>query len=162
MAFTSIKNEPCRIKKQLEISTNLGRYMNDVPGPGDDVAFCEDPHIRLQGWGANLRTNTINLESALLGLNRPLNHDCMEKNNYKDHQPSNRQYIYGSSEPFVEQSRTIMPAWTLRDAEQGKTVPARWNYLHEDPQEHYGIPFVNCTNTRLGFKDNYERNCLSK
>ena len=67
MALTSIKNEPCRIKKQLQEMTGLGRYMNNAPGPGKDVPFCEDPHLRLQQWGANLRTNCINLESDLLG-----------------------------------------------------------------------------------------------
>ena len=160
MALTSIKNEPCRIKKQLQEMTGLGRYMNNTPGQGKDVPFLEDPHMRLQHWGANLRTNCINLESDLLGLTRPLNRDCRDVNNYEEKAVVSRPMGYGNSEPFVEQSRTILPAWTLRDAEAGVTVPARWNYLHEDPQTHYAFPYCNNTNTRLGFKDQYVKNCL--
>ena len=160
MSFTRIHDEPCRIKKELQQMTDIGRYMINQPGPGAEVAFVEDPHIRLQGWGANLRTNCINLESDLKGLTRPLNRDCRDINNYEENAVVSRPMGYGSSEPFVEQSRTIMPAWTLRDAEAGVTVPARWNYLHEDPQKHYTFPFCNYTNTRLGYKDQYEKNCF--
>ena len=65
MALTSIKNEPARIEKELQQSTGTGRYMLDVPGPGCEVGFLEDPFIRLQKHGANLRTNTLNIESDL-------------------------------------------------------------------------------------------------
>ena len=34
MSLTSIKNSQCRIEKDLQISTNTGRYQLNVPGPG--------------------------------------------------------------------------------------------------------------------------------
>ena len=87
MAFTSIRNEPARIEKELQQSTATGRYMLNVPGNGTSPCFMEDPFIRMQGWGANLRTNSINLDSSLKGLGRHLNRDCVEENNYKTHTP---------------------------------------------------------------------------
>ena len=68
MAFTNIKYDPCRIAKDLQLSTETGRYQIAVPGPGNNVGFSEDPFIRLQKYGANLRTNTINLESDSNGI----------------------------------------------------------------------------------------------
>ena len=80
MSFTRFHDDPCRINKQLQESTDPGRYMLNKPGNGDQPCYFEDPYIRIQGWGANLRTNTINLESNLKGLNQPLSRDCMENN----------------------------------------------------------------------------------
>ena len=60
MSFTRFHDDPCRINKQLQESTDPGRYMLNVPGNGDKPYYIEDPYIRIQGWGANLRTNTIN------------------------------------------------------------------------------------------------------
>ena len=54
--------------------------MLDTPGPGMDLPFVEDPQLRLQKWGANLQTNTLNLESDLLGLSRKNNHDNVNHN----------------------------------------------------------------------------------
>ena len=82
MSFTRFHDDPCRIAKQLQESTGPGRYMVDVPGNGAKPCFMEDPFVRLQKWGANLQTNTINLESELLGLGRNLNRDCQSVNRY--------------------------------------------------------------------------------
>ena len=78
MSFTRFYDDPCRIEKQLQESTGTGRYMLNVPGNmGDNPCYMEDPYIRAQKWGGNLRTNTINLESDLMGLSRNLNNDCI-------------------------------------------------------------------------------------
>ena len=105
MAFTNIKYDPCRIAKDLQISTETGRYHIAVPGPGNKVPFEEDPHIRLQKYGANLRTNTINLESDLMGLTRSLNRDCVDLNQHTSHQAKSSRMNYSSQQPFTEQSR---------------------------------------------------------
>jgi hypothetical protein len=83
MAFTRFHDDPCRITKQLQESTGLGRYMLNVPGNGDKPLYMEDPHIRMQKWGGNLLTNTINIESDLMGLTRNSNRDEISENNYK-------------------------------------------------------------------------------
>ena len=64
MSFSNIKDDPARIAKELEQSTATGRYMLDVPGP--DEVDLEDPFVRLQKHGANLRTNTLNIESYFI------------------------------------------------------------------------------------------------
>ena len=78
MAFTRFHDDSARIKKQVEESSFVGRYMLNTPGPGDNLPFFEDPQLRLQKWGANLKTNTVNMESDLLGLTRPHQHEGLK------------------------------------------------------------------------------------
>ena len=77
MSFTRFYDDNCRIEKQLQEITGSGRYMLNTPGPGNKPCFMEDPYLRLQQWGANLKTNSINLESDLRGLTRSANKDCL-------------------------------------------------------------------------------------
>ena len=155
MSLTSIKSSHCRIEKDLQISTFSGRYHLNVPGPGSNVNYESDPHIRLQKWGANLRTNCINLESDMLGLNRQLGRDCLGKDNYETNTaPSNPISYPTCNNLFTEQSRAIMPAWTARDLEQ-----VDWYTLPLDPQENTCIPFLNNLNTRVFEKDYYKNSC---
>ena len=58
MAFTRFKYDEGRTKKELQQSTDSGRWVLNVPGNGDTPCYMEDPHIIPQKWGANLRTNT--------------------------------------------------------------------------------------------------------
>lgn len=148
MALTSIRNEPCRIKKELQQLTDIGRYQLTAPGPGANVGFAEDPHIRLQKWGANLRTNTINTESDLLGLTRPLTHDCVLDNIHV----KNEQLNYGTIPANTEESRAINPAWTLLDQESN-----RWNYLHYNPINHISKthPQYGGISSRIDYKNTY-------
>lgn len=150
MSFTRFHDDPCRINKQLQESTDLGRYMLNVPGNGDKPCFMEDPYIRLQKWGANLHSNTINLESELIGLsinknNRNNTRDCINKNEHKLNNNVNNKLInYPSCNPITQQSRVTNPAWLYRDLEQVK-----WDILPLDPQENICIPFQNNLNTRI-------------
>jgi hypothetical protein len=82
MAFTRFNDDPCRIMKQLQESTDQGRYILNVPGNGDKPCYIDDPYIRLQGWGANLMSNSINIENELRGMTQPINKDCIKENNY--------------------------------------------------------------------------------
>ena len=131
MALTSIRNEPCRIKKELQQMTDMGRYQLTAPGPGANVGFAEDPHIRLQKWGANLRTNTINTESDLMGLTRSMTRDCVPLNEYKTMKTPNEKLNYGTIEATTEETRAINPAWTVLDEEN-----KRWDYIHHNPQQY--------------------------
>lgn len=147
MSFTRFHDDPCRIKKQLQESTGPGRYMINKPGWGANPCFMDDPHIRMEQWGANLQTNTINLESDLLGLTRPLTKDC-QSNNYKTASVKSEPINYKTCNPFTEQSRVTNPAWWYRDLEQNH------NYiLPLNPQENTCIPFQNNLNTRILEKD---------
>jgi hypothetical protein len=52
--FTRFHDDPCRIVKQNQQMTGLGRYMLDVPGNGDKPCYMLDPQIIPQKWAGNL------------------------------------------------------------------------------------------------------------
>jgi hypothetical protein len=150
MAFTRFHDDPCRIKKQLQETTGIGRYMLNVPGNGVNVPFIEDPFIRMQKWGANLMSNPINLESDLKGLTRSINRDCVESDNYKTHAVKTAKVNYPSLQTVTEQPRITHPAWTARDLAQTK-----WDVLPLNPQENVCYPFENNVSTRIVEKNSF-------
>jgi len=158
MSFSRFYDDPCRIKKQNQESTGPGRYMLNKPGWGDKPCFMDDTYIRMQEWGANLRTDSINLESDLMGLSRTLTKDC-ESNNYKTAEVKSQKISYPTCNPFTEQSRVTNPAWWYRDLEQ-----VDWYILPLNPQENTCIPFQNNLNTRILEKDYFVATapCVSK
>jgi len=150
MSFTRFRDDPARIEKQMDISTYLGRYQLDRPGQGVDLPFLEDPQVRLQGWGANLRRNTVNLESDLLGLTRKLNRDNIEQNNYLEYSVLAERVDYRSENPYVDESRATLPAWTFRSLEQN-----RWETPFINPQANVEKRFHDNIQTRILEKDAY-------
>jgi hypothetical protein len=151
MAFTRFHDDDARIMKELQQSTGPGRWILNVPGNGDKPDYMEDPHIRIQTWGGNLMTNSVNLESELFGLKRGLNHDCIEKNLYTNpkNQVNTKKIEYPTNKKLsTEQSRVIAPAWMFRDLEQ-----VDWYTLPLNPQENTCIPFQNNLSTRILEKD---------
>ena len=158
MSFTRFNYDPCRTKKQLQQSTDPGRWILNVPGNGSNPCYFEDPHIIPQKWAGNLRTNTINLESDLLGVNRQLGRDCLGKDNYKKYNVPNEAIQYPTcNNVFTDQSRATNPAWWYRDLEQ-----VDWYYPPLNPQENTCIPFLNNLSTRILEKDYFvpKRECL--
>ena len=153
MANTRFFYDPCRVEKQLQESTDQGKWILNVPGNGSHPDYIADPQIRIQGWGANLMTNSIDLESELRGVNRRAGTDCLGKDQY-----NNKKYMVPSvkvSYPVnscltTEQSRVIMPAWTARDLEQ-----VDWYYPPLNPQENTCMPFLNNLSSRILEKDYY-------
>jgi len=147
MAFTRFHDDPCRINKQLQESTGLGRYMLNVPGNGSKPLYMDDPFIRMQKWGGNLMTNTVNLESDLFGLSRLLNRDDITKE-YRLHAAQTEKQTYQSASSYTDQSRATHPAWEFRDLEQTK-----WSILPLDPQQNTCFTFQNNLSTRILEKD---------
>lgn len=146
--LTSIKSSKCRIEKDLQISTNPGRYSLNTPGPGGNSVYKEDPFIRLQKYGANNLTNPVNVESDLKGITRNTNKDCLSFS-YKNHVPYSQKLVSEKTcSVSTEQSRAIMPAWTARDLEQ-----TNWSILPLNPQENVCFPFENNLSTRILEKD---------
>ena len=129
MSFTRFHDDPARIRRELEQSTNTGRYQLNVPGNGLNMPFQADPHLRLQGWGANLRTHTLDIENDLRCMCRPLNRDLLGENNYKTVAPTTTAILYPNAQPFVEESRASHPAWIYRDLEH-----SRWENPIINPQ----------------------------
>jgi hypothetical protein len=158
MSFTRFHDDPARIRKQLDESTFAGRYFLNTPGPGISMPFYEDPQLRLQKWGATLTTNTVNLESDLLGVNRNLSRDCLGKDNYLKYNVPNEAISYPRcNQTFTDQSRTTHPAWWYRDLEQ-----VDWYYPPLNPQENTCLSFQNNLSTRILEKDYFtpKRDCL--
>jgi len=158
MAATRFNYDECRTKKQLQQSTDPGRWILNVPGNGDKPCYMADPQIRIQKWGGNLRTNTINLESDLLGVNRITSRDCLGKDNYKNFNVPNQAISYPTCDNLTTaQSRATNPAWWYRDLEQ-----VDWYYLPLNPQENTCLPFQNNLSTRILEKDYFtpKRDCV--
>jgi len=145
MAFTRFHDDPCRIEKELQQSTDPGRWILNVPGNGSNPDYMADPHIRIQTWGGNLMTNCVNLESELRGYNKPISRDCLGKDEYTQFRVPSQSIVYPTNTAlFTEESRAIMPAWTARDLAQ-----PLWAILPLDPQENTCFPFQNNLSTRI-------------
>jgi len=158
MAFTRFKYDDCRTAKHLQQATDPGRWILNVPGNGDKPCFIEDPQIIPQKWGANLRTNTINVESELRGVNRRISRDCLGKDEYTKFQVNSKQIEYPLCENMItSESRATNPAWWYRDLEQ-----VNWIYLPFNPQENTCLPFQNNLSTRILEKDHFtpKRDCV--
>ena len=151
MSFTRFHDDEVRINQQLKELTFPGRYQLSVPGPGASMPFQDDTHLRMQKWGANLRTNTINLESDLIGLTRPLQRDNVDTNNYKTQSVNSSQISYSNQNPFVEERRASHPAWMYRDLEH-----PRWETPIINPQANLEKPFHDNIQTRILEKDYYK------
>lgn len=145
MSFTRFHDDQCRVKKSLQESTGPGRYMLNQPGWGAKPCYFEDPHIRLQQWGANLLSDSISLENNLMGLNKTLTRDCVTKDpTYEGSSPM----CYPTCKETTSESRTTDPVWKFRELEQ-----VQWSILPLDPQENVCIPFQHNLNTRILEKD---------
>lgn len=158
MAFTRFKYDNCRTKKSLQQATDPGRWILNVPGNGDKPFYMEDPQIIPQKWGGNLRTNTINLESELRGVNRHVSRDCLGKDEYQKYNVPNQAIQYPSSSQLTtEQSRATNPAWWYRDLEQNN-----FEYPPLNPQVNVCLPFQNNLSTRVLEKDYFtpKRDCV--
>ena len=153
MAFTRFHDDPLRIQKQVVESSFAGKYWLNTPGQGTELPFIEDPNIRMQQWGANLRTNTVNLESDLLGLTRPLNRDLIGINDYVQNSVPSAKVNYSNIQPFVEESRATHPAWMYKDLEQ-----PRWETPLLNPLNNIEMKFHNNIQTRILEKDYYVPN----
>lgn len=149
--FTNIRSDNARIKKNLEISTYTGRYMLDVPGQGLDLPFMEDTQIRMQYWGANLKTCRVDLEGELFSINRKISRDYNDQDEYKKFiVDSNPIQSFSTKNPFVEESRSSHPVFVYRELETN-----RWETPWINPQANLEKPFHDNIQTRILEKDNH-------
>lgn len=126
----------------------------DTPGPGANLPFALDPQIIPQKWGANLWTNSVDIQSSLLGIDKRINRDCLDQKIYKRQDVYVQPIQYPVCESFLttEQSRVIMPAWTARDLQQNHAY-----ILPNNPQAHTEMGFSNNVSSRIFEKDNFKR-----
>lgn len=153
MAFTRFHDDPGRIMKKNQQTTDQARWVLDVPGNGDKPYFMNDPQIISQKWGGNLWTNSIDVQSSLLGIDRKLTRDCLGESINSLSKVNSQPIQYPSTNLLTtEQSRVTNPAFLYRDLEQ-----ANWYYLPLDPQENIFLPFTNYVSTRVLEKDYFKR-----
>jgi hypothetical protein len=152
MAFTRFHDDINRLKLESEMTSYANRYYLNTPGQGVDLPFMEDPQMRLQYWGANLRTNAVNLESDMRGLSRKLNRDNIEKNEYIKHNAITESISYRNENPMIDESRATHPAWMFRDIDNN-----RWEEPWINPQAGLEKEFPENIQTRILEKDNFDR-----
>ena len=157
MASTRFRDDPARVEDQLRQSVFSCGYMINAPGNGVKPDYVEDPHMRLQKWGANYMTNSIDLESNLKGI-RPINRDCIGTSEYTNYNVNTNKIQYPNNNClYTEQSRSIAPAWEIRDIE---SETQRYPTLL-DPQENVTMKFQNNLSTRILEKDHFTPKRLS-
>jgi len=145
MAFTRFHDDPDVIQKKLCESVFSGIYHLNTPGNGVNNPYIDDVNIRLQGWGANLYTNTVDIDSSFKGLDRKLTSD------YKQYStPNTSKKSYSTNSFLVDESRATHPAYLYRDVTQHRT-----SYPLFNPQERTEIVFKNNEPTRTLEKDLY-------
>jgi hypothetical protein len=147
MAFTRFSNDRDVLEKKLCESTFSGLYHLNTPGNGLNMPFVEDPHIRLQKWGANLYSNGTDIENELRCSTRKLSSDYQVYN--KKLVPGLQKY-YNNSTFYIDESRASCPAWLFRD-----TTQHRPNILDKNPQYNIFLSFENNQATRMLEKDYY-------
>jgi len=150
MAETRFYDDPFRIQKRLELAQGPGHYYLNVPGPGTDIPLEEDVHLRMQRWGANMMTNTVNLESDLLGITRGINRHSSDAIQYDVAKPHTNPVSFPLHNPFVEESRASHPAWMYKDLEH-----SHWSFPQLNPQNLATIekPFSYDLQTRILQRD---------
>ena len=151
MSLTRFNDDSARIKKKLQEMTGVSQYQLNAPGPGVETPFFEDPQLRLQRWGANLRSNTTNLESDLIGIGRKLTKQTTDVK----YGVSTSTTDYGSRSAFIDETRASNPAWTIRDLEHTRwmqiantPVPALAGGIAGTPTP-VNMPFMTNESTRL-------------
>lgn len=164
MACTRFFDDTARIAAALEMQTQCGRYMLNVPGNGEFMPYAEDVHTRLQKWGANLDRNKMYLEDELQGrmrtaVSKDAFVDARGRNNVYENMPAS--YVkyagaafdakYPTAKPYTDESRTTHPAWTYRE-----TTPDRWEAPFINPQANVELRFPNNLQTRIISKDEYQ------
>ena len=163
MSFTRFYDDPNRIQARVENSAYAGKYFLETPAvEGENrMPFQEDPHIRLQRWGANMTTSPLDVENQLFGLDRRLNRDYMGDAGgfYSSLLPTAGVPISYSSEHKIntDETRASNPAWLLRGIE----IP-RWEEPFLNPQANLEKTFADGISTRNEEKDNFRRTAFPR
>jgi hypothetical protein len=155
MAFTRFKYDDLRTKKELQESTGASRWILNTPGQGTDLPYVEDPRIRLQKWGGNLRRvngkGIVDIESELDGRSRTHTNCYSRGMNSTDIQSQSTRITYKTQKSYIDETRVSHPSWMYRDLEQ-----TRWEYPLMNPQENVCKRFENNISTRILEKDHHK------
>ena len=150
MSFTRFNYDDARTVKRLQESTDPGRWVMNVPGQGCSPCYFEDPQIRLQKWGANLRNgpsnHPVDIASYLDGRTKKNNESC----SHQQKTIRTTKKSFSTCTPFIDESRATHPTFLYRDVEN-----TRWGYPLFDPQMNVERGFENNMSSRIIGKDNF-------
>ena len=149
--FTRFHDDPAKINIQNQQSTDQSRWILNTPGNGERPEFIMDAYVIPQKWGANLWSNAIDVQSVLLGLDQTLGKDCLGKPLRVPNLHASPNTYSDSNKLVTEQSRAIMPSWTVRDLPQTKHEYPLFN-----PQQNVELQFPAYMSTRILEKDHYD------
>ena len=127
-------------QKKLQEATGPGRYILNVPGNGPTPLFFNDPQIRMQKWGANLKDVVngapIDIDSKLSGRTQKLEKYDIVKSKMKDLNTVNKSYPV-FKDAVTDESRATHPSWKYRALPQNREYP-----LFLNPQKIYVLDFI--------------------
>lgn len=158
--FTRFYDDPGRIIKSNQISTEPGRYMLDTPGNGTKPYYMEDPQIIPQKWAGNLWTHSVDIQSSMLGLDKTMNRDCLiTTGSLCGRTPKPEIIAHPIEYPIsraltTDQSRATNPAWMLREEDQSYRIPLMFNAQSND---RIFQTFQYDSSTRIAVKDQFVR-----
>jgi hypothetical protein len=157
MACSRIFDDDARQIKRNMIDTVGARYIHDTPGPGIHLPYIADPHIRIQGSGANnFCENMMDLNSDLRGMTRPYTRDIPTLNDYKKYAVAPQKMIRDPDvvDYITDETRASNPAWQLKENEVNRWLCPLLNPV--DPA-FLQKPFYTDLNTRMLEKDHYKQ-----
>lgn len=129
MAHTRFSNDTARIAKQLQESTDVGRYMLNRPGWGATPHYVEDPYIRMTHWGGNVMRSPVDVASELDGRTSGLT----KYGSVPPARPARKEPAAAggpvAAAAWTHQSRATHPAWLYREV-----GTHRWDMPIHDPQ----------------------------
>lgn len=150
MSFTRFNYDEARSVKRLQESTGPGRWVLNVPGQGCTPCYFEDPQIRLQKWGANLRgcesNHPVDIASYLDGRTQKNNQTC----SHQQKTIKTTKKSFSTCTPFTDESRVTHPTFLYRGVDN-----TRWEYPLSDPQLNVEKDFQSNLSSRLIEKDNF-------
>lgn len=149
MSFTRFNYDDARTEKKLQESTGTGRWILNVPS--NPLYFNDDPHQRLQKWGANLSGNAVDIWSDLDGRSNKGNKYCAGVNPSPSFgMPSSYTLLSTTMKPITDETRTTHPVWWYRGLEQ-----TRWEYPLKEQLKVKEYPMG--TDSRNMMRDAYNR-----
>tara|TARA_Y100000748_G_scaffold304103_1_gene311797 strand:+ start:1860 stop:2330 length:471 start_codon:yes stop_codon:yes gene_type:complete len=152
--FTRTKDKANKIQYDLNVMSYHNNYTFNTPGNGTTLAYMTSPHIRLQKWGANVRSNMTEIEDDLRGKTRLLNRDDVDENQYDLHNAMSNSLGFESTSIKNQSTKNESNKCEVLDTCLKNT---RKDFLYYDPQKN--IRYVAPTSTR--YVEKWERGIIN-
>jgi len=135
--------------------------MMSLTRPLNTPTFMDDPYVRQQRWGNNIRVpatmgfipngTPLEVENNLMRRDVKLSKYCSPQQ-YPNTRISTVSAAVSNTtrNPMTHQSRASHPAWMYRDVEQ-----TRWEYPLLNPQENVAMRFSNNLSSRILAKNDW-------